>query len=117
MVDMSAGGAQYGVEGAGFGGVGYGTASMAGEASAMGAQYGIEGAGEGGVGYGTSAMTTTESHQYDLGGQTTTTTATTTTTTTSNIEGLDGGLAATMQSGFLPSAYESTNPLEQPLSA
>ena len=66
-----------------------------------------------------SAMTTTESLQHDLGGQTTTTTTTTATTTTSNIEGegLDGGLAATMQSGFLPSAYESTNPLDQPLSA
>ena len=118
MVDMSAGGegVQFGVEGQGFDEVGYGTASMAGETSAVCAQYGIEGAGEGGVGYGTSAMTITESHEYDLGGQTTTTTTSITTTTTSNIEGIDGGLDA-MQSDFLPSAYESTNPLEQPLSA
>ena len=64
-----------------------------------------------------SAMTTTESLQHDLGGQTTTTTTTTATTTTSNIEGLDEGLAATMQSGFLPTTYESTNPLEPPLFA
>ena len=49
-------------------------------------------------------MNITESHQYDLWGQTITTTTTITTTATSNTEGLDGGLAATMQSCFLPSA-------------
>ena len=120
--ETSTTGAQFGVEGPGVGGVGYGTTSMGvaiGDATSSGAQFGIEGSGVGGVGYGTSAIGTTESSttygQTEFGGAQTTTT---TTTTTTNI---DGGLASTIQPGFLPSAYASTTgetiPLEQQITS
>ena len=84
-----------------------------------GAQFGVEGPGVGGVGYGTSQMGTTSSATYgqtEYGGAQQTTTTTTTTTTT-NVEGMDTGLASTLQPGYLPSAYDSSVqqniPLEQ----
>jgi hypothetical protein len=54
--------------------------------------------------------------QTEFGGAQQTTTTTTTTTTT-NVEGVNTGLASTIQPGFLPSAYASSVgqsiPLEQ----